>query len=97
MARLVWAAHALKDVGRLADFLAKDDPASAEATFLLIEQAVAILATHPMVGRRVSGDMRDLVISRGATGYIALYEFEEAFDRVVVYALRHQGEAGFDD
>lgn len=97
MARLVWEEHALEDLGRLADFLAREAPASAEVTFDLIEQAVGILAAHPMVGRRVSGDMRELVISRGTTGYLALYEYQEAFDRVIVYAIRHQREAGFDD
>jgi plasmid stabilization system protein ParE len=97
MASLAWDEHALEDVVRLADFLAIEDPASAEATFDLIEQAVSMLGTHPLVGRRVSGELRELVISRGRSGYIALYEYQAAYDRVIVRAIRHQREAGFED
>ena len=37
----------------------------------------------------------ELVISRGKTGYVALYRYDEARDIVFVLALRHQREAGF--
>ena len=39
------------------------------------------------------GDL-ELVISRGGTGYLALYEYAALADRVVILALRHQREAG---
>lgn len=97
MALLAWDERALEDVERLADFLAKDDPASAGATFDLIEHAVGMLAHHPLVGRRVSRELRELVISRGGTGYVALYEYHPGHDRVIVRAIRHQREAGFED
>jgi plasmid stabilization system protein ParE len=96
VARLAWTEHALEDLARLADFLAKEDPASAGATFDLIQQAVGIVADHPLIGRRVSGEQRELVISRGRSGYLALYEPQANFDRVLVYAIRHQREAGFE-
>jgi hypothetical protein len=35
------------------------------------------------------------VISRGKTGYLALYHYDEARDRILVLAIRHQREAGF--
>ncbi|HZZ91224.1 MAG TPA: type II toxin-antitoxin system RelE/ParE family toxin [Usitatibacter sp.] len=97
MASPVWDEHAPEDVERLADFLARDDPASAAATFDLIETAVGMLSAHPLVGRRVAGELRELVISRGHTGYVALYEYHQPFDRVIVRAIRHQREAGFED
>lgn len=56
-----------------------------------------MLASHPLIGRRVSGELRELVISRGSTGYIALYQCYPAFERVIVRAIRHQREAGFED
>ena len=56
-----------------------------------------MLRSHPLIGRRVAGELRELVISRGRTGYIALYEYQPVFDRVSVRAIRHQREAGFDD
>jgi hypothetical protein len=36
-----------------------------------------------------------LVISRGRTGYLALYRFLPLLDRVLVVALRHQRESGY--
>ncbi len=96
MASLAWDEHALEDLSRLADFLASEDPASAEATFDLIESAIDVLATHPLIGRRVSGELREIVISRGRTGYVALYQYYPAFERVIVRAIRHQREAGFE-
>jgi plasmid stabilization system protein ParE len=47
------------------------------------------------VGRRVEGEIRELVISSGATGYIALYRFVVKEDQVRVLALRHQREIGY--
>lgn len=97
MAWLGWDEHALEDLVRLADFLAGDDPATAETTFDLIEEAIGMLATHPLIGRRVSGELREAVISRGRTGYVALYQYYPRSDRVIVRAIRHQREAGFED
>jgi plasmid stabilization system protein ParE len=65
--------------------------AAAEA----IESAVNTLASHPLLGRRVDGALRELVISFGATGYIALYRFVVQDDTVRVLALRHQREVGY--
>jgi plasmid stabilization system protein ParE len=39
--------------------------------------------------------LRELVISRGRTGYVALYSFEEDRDAVLILAIRHQREAGY--
>src|SRR6266542_3323072 len=89
--------RALADLVRLAEFLAKDDSAAGEATVELITGAVEVLAAHPLIGRRVEGELRELVISRGRTGYLALYEYHAALDHVVVLAIRHQREVGFDD
>ena|SRR5437868_3533596 len=97
MASLVYDERALDDLCRLADFLAREDPAAGEVTIELIGEALAMLRSHPLIGRRVAGELRELVISRGLTGYIALYEYQPVFDRVSVRAIRHQREAGFDD
>jgi hypothetical protein len=39
--------------------------------------------------------VRELVISYGRTGYIALYRFVLARQEVRILALRHQRELGF--
>jgi len=97
MAWLAYDERALEDLVRLADFLASEYPAAAEATIELIAHAIGMLEAHPLIGRRVAGELRELVISRGRSGYIALYEYNIRFDRVIVRAVRHQREAGFDD
>lgn len=95
MARLIYAVRALDDLERLADFLAQADPLAALDTLNLIKEAVAILERHPLIGRGVEQGLRELVISRGSTGYVALYSYEEAHEAVLVLALRHQREAGY--
>ena len=39
--------------------------------------------------------LRELVISRGRTGYVALYSLEEGQDAALILAIRHQREAGY--
>ena len=60
-----------------------------------IRDAIGILEAHPLIGRRVDNRIRELVISRGSTGYLALYRFDPAFDVVFVLRVRHQREAGY--
>jgi addiction module RelE/StbE family toxin len=88
---------ALDDLDRLTDFLLEREPHAAEAVLLLIRGAIATLAHHPLIGRHVRGDLRELVISHGRTGYIALYHYRKLGDHVQVRAVRHQREAGFED
>ena len=95
MPRLVYTARALADLERIVDFLLQDDPAAAMQTYDLIESALNILTRHPLVGRPVEHDLRELVISRGTTGYIALYRYRETQDEAMVLAVRHQREAGY--
>ena len=95
MARLSYSEQALADLERLTDFLIETDPSAAAETVGLIEEAVALLTRHPLIGRPVESAMHELVISRGHTGYVALYSFEPVQDTVFILAIRHQREAGF--
>jgi addiction module RelE/StbE family toxin len=97
MASLACDRRALEDLERLCDFLVAEDPTAAESTLRLIESAVALLESHPLIGRPVEHDLRELVISHGTTGYIALYHYRKAPDHVQVRAIRHQRQAGFED
>lgn len=94
---LLYAEGAIEDVRRLAAFLQDEDPATARGTADLIMQGLEILEAHPLIGRPVRGDMHELSISRGRTGYVAIYEYQPRWDRILVLAIRHQREAGFDD
>ena len=97
MAGLIYAESALADLERLAEFLLESDPAAALETVGLIEEAVLVLRRHPLIGRPVESRFRELVISRGRSGYVALYSYEEVEECVLVLAIRHQREAGYVD
>ena len=53
------------------------------------------LAVHPLIGRRLEGGLRELVISYGQSGYVALYRFVVSQDEVRILAIRQQRELGF--
>jgi len=95
MTELVYTAQALVDLDRLSDFLLVTDPQAAQGTVSLIFDALEILVLHPGIGSKVHFGQRELVISRGRTGYLALYRFLPHIDRILVLALRHQREAGY--
>ena len=40
--------------------------------------------------------LRELVIAFGSTGYVGLYRIEERAKRIVILAIRHQREAGYN-
>ena len=95
MAKLSYSPRALQDLVRLTDFLLPIDPQAALQTIDLIEEAVHILRRHPQIGRPVEDGLRELLISRGSSGYVALYSFEQAHDACLILAIRHQREAGY--
>jgi len=95
VATVVYSAQALSHLERAFEFLASENPDAAIAAASAIRSAVETLAVHPLLGRRMQGDIRELVISFGQTGYIALYRFVVPQDEVRVLAIRHQREIGF--
>lgn len=92
--RIVFAPQAVDDLERLTDFLIENDKSAALLTIGLIEDAVKILASHPLIGRLCDTHQRELVISRGKSGYVALYSFEESKNIILINAIRHQKESG---
>ncbi len=95
MAVISYTPRALSDLQRLFDFLAESDLPAAAQTGELIVSAVDALQHHPLLGRPVELGFRELVISRAKSGYLALYRYDEARDRVLVLTIRHQREAGY--
>jgi plasmid stabilization system protein ParE len=95
MTELVYTEQALLDLERLGDFLLETDPQAVQDTAVLIFEALEIVVQHPEIGRKVHFGQRELVISRGRTGYLALYRFFPHIDRILVLALRHQRESGY--
>ena len=95
MARVEIAGRADTDLDRLFEFLAAEDLEAALAVKDLLFDGLEILVRHPLIGRLAEDGLRELVISRGKSGYVALYQYLEAEDVALVLAIRHQREAGF--
>lgn len=94
MTRHLLSNDAADDLAQLVDYLLAKHPEDAIATVDLVIGALKILNDHPLIGRPVEEGLRELVISRGKTGYLALYDYDEATDLVIVLAIRHQRERG---
>ncbi|MDR5752509.1 MULTISPECIES: type II toxin-antitoxin system RelE/ParE family toxin [unclassified Caballeronia] len=95
MARLILAPEIREDFDRIFDFLFKHTPEHAAARRIDdIVCALDILQSSPLIGRPAESPhgMRELVISTGAHGYLALYRFVPELDAVFVTAVRSQRE-----
>ncbi len=86
--------RAQSDISRLHAFLLEKDLNAAKRAVLAIREAFISLKQSHMIGRPVEdyGDLRELVIDFGATGYLALYRFEPSLDVVTILAIKHQRE-----
>jgi plasmid stabilization system protein ParE len=87
VATVVYSAQALDHIERAFQ--------AAQSAVTAIQSAVENLAAHPLVGRRLEGELRELIISYGHSGYVALYRFVISTDEVRILAIRHQREVGF--
>lgn len=85
------------DLKRLYSFLVEQDIHAAEQALEAINKAIELLKTFPFTCRKAKADspfLRELVISFGANGYVALFEIEEN-NIVTILAVRHQREDDF--
>lgn len=94
---IVFDTEALDDLDRIFEFLAEHDPEAAVDHIDKLRNAILVLDMHPRIGRPIdsSSALRELVISHGRSGYIALYEHSEAEQMIRVMAVRHQREVGY--
>lgn len=95
MAQVVYSDNALANLERAFEFLAQEDPSAALRAAAAIREAVDALSRHPLIGRAGEQGLRELVISFGKTGYIALYRFLPQRDEIRILAIRHQRELDF--
>ncbi len=94
MARVDFSAESLEDLEQLTELWFPKKPRWAKQTASLIFEAIRALARHPYLGRQVATNIRELVISRGRTGYVASYSLDETSADIVVLRIRHQRERG---
>ena len=90
--------EAYDDLKCLYAFLLQQDAnqnlVAAEHALQVIEKAIEVLKTFPFICRKAEIDnpfLRELIISFGANGYVALFEIEEG-KLVTILAVRHQRE-----
>ena len=95
MATVIYSARSLAHIERELQSVRDESPEAALDAFIAIRSAVEALAAHPLLGRRVHGELRELIISCGRTGYVALYRFLVRRDELRMLSLRHQREVGY--
>ena len=91
--------EAQADLLRLFDFLLEHDLQVALRARQTLEDSFKLLEQFPFTCRKAAQGahgprLRELIISFGASGYVALFEIDNA-TTVTVLALRHQREEDF--
>lgn len=78
-------------------FLMTKSPQAARRAGQAIERQFTVLETTPNIGRPLpeSPELRELMISFGDSGYVALYRHDPEAGAVYILAFRHQREAGY--
>jgi plasmid stabilization system protein ParE len=98
MPPLRWSEAALLDIARLRDFLASSSLNASERAVQAIRSGVRILERQPQLGRPVEEmppGFREWIIPFGHGAYVVLYHFDG--HNVVLLAIRHAREAGYQD
>ena len=94
-----YARQAEEDLLRLYDFLLTQDPPAAADALKALTQAMAMLAVFPFSCRKApcseeNPSLRELIVPFGHSGYVALFEIEDA-KTVTILAVRHQQESDY--
>lgn len=97
MTRIELAPEVLADFDRIIDHLTQFDAHDTQARIAEVLDAIQILSHSPLIGRKVKGGKRELVIGKASHGYIALYTYVSAIDVAFVLAVRSQRESGFKE
>lgn len=98
--RVRFTQEAEADLLRLYNFILtrdENDWQLAERALDAIRNGLRVLELTPFTCRKAGHDspyIRELIIQFGATGYVALFEIDNA-DTVTVLALRHQRESDY--
>ncbi len=97
MPQVIVTQGAAEGLERCRRFLTVKAPEAARRAGQAIEQQFLLLESAPDIGRPFPEmpELRELVITFGDSGYVALYLHESAEDVVYVLAFRHQKEAGY--
>lgn len=92
--RLRITPRAADDLQRLFEFLAEHDSSAALRAREALAKAFEFLQIFPFACRKTTPEhpfLREMVISFGQAGYVALFEIDDAAT-VTILAVRHQRE-----
>ena len=92
--RVRYTRAARDDLRRLYEHLLDRDVKAARRARTTIAKGVELLKEFPFTCRKASADspfLRELVIPFGSTGYVMLFEIQDA-STVTILAVRHQRE-----
>ena len=98
--RVRFTEEAQADLERLYDFVLQRDDGDwtiAARALAAIRNGIVLLESSPFSCRKATAGnsfLRELIVPFGASGYVALFEIEDA-DTVTVFAVRHQREDDF--
>ncbi|MBM4226836.1 MAG: type II toxin-antitoxin system RelE/ParE family toxin [Gammaproteobacteria bacterium] len=95
MTRIELAPGVVEDFARILEHLVANAAEAPANRMREIIAALDILALNPLIGRPTDNDLRELIIGRGAHGYLALYRFLDDIDTVFVIGVSSQREAGY--
>jgi plasmid stabilization system protein ParE len=95
MSRVFVSQAAFDDLLHLEEFLTESGDPMAGDLLEFILDALQVLTHQPGIGRPVEGGLRELIISRRRSGYLARYEMDDARDLVLVARIRRQRESGY--
>ena len=95
MARIELASEVVDDLERFLDHMAQCDAVDIAKRIEDIIEAFQVLAHSPQIGRPVKDGKRELIIGKGARGYVALYRYLAEVETLFILAIRAQRESGF--
>jgi len=92
MLKIVYHDQVFVDFERICAFLLENGGSASELARVSIVPSLETLCVSPFMGRSVGMNQRELVISFGKTGYIAVCRVRLNLKRVEILALRRQRE-----
>ena len=95
MTRIELAPEVLDDFDRIFDHLTAFEIDDAPERIEQIVRSLEVLTHSPLIGRKLRGGLRELVIGKAARGYVALYRYVPTLDTVFLLAIRGQRESGY--
>lgn len=97
MSQVIYSPSAVRDLNRIRQFLKSKDPRAAARAGQTIISSMREVAKLPSIGKPIDQmpqEFRDWIIDFGQAGYVVRYRISG--ENVVVLAVRHQRESGFN-